>query len=181
MFRKFDDADDHEESASGSSSRPRCPMTRSSIKPRLLWPTEEQRKAREPKIDEVDEEALTDIEGAQPVSANGEADQSLGAPEAGDRRVTPTMRSFTPASPPASGRATRASTRKGAMDSSPLGPESEELTSRAPKRVKNNSPFDGWQRIKPGAVTTKKGRKREGEVLERNEGMTSKRAKAGEV
>ncbi|KAI9724415.1 MAG: hypothetical protein M1812_000483 [Candelaria pacifica] len=181
IFRKFDDANDQEESANGSPSVPRRPFTRSSIKPRLLWPTEEQRKAREPKPVEVDEEALTDIEGHTPDSAHEAADQTLDGPETKNKRlVTPTKTIFTPASPPTTGRATRASTRKLAPDSSLGEPESEEPTARATKRVKPSSPFDGWQRTKPGAAAGK-GRKREGDVLERNGGTTSKRAKARET
>ncbi|KAI9704238.1 MAG: hypothetical protein M1836_007099 [Candelina mexicana] len=183
IFRKFDDANDHKELASGSStSVSRRPFTRSSIKPRILWPTEEQLKAREPKPVEVDEEALTDIEGFTPKSPQEEADQTLDAPEAKDSRlVTPTKRTFTPASPPTTGRTTRASKRKVAVDSSPLGSEPEDLTSRASKKIKPNSPFDGWQRTKPGAATTRKGRKREGEVIEKTGGTTSKRSKAGQA
>ncbi|KAI9794303.1 MAG: hypothetical protein M1835_006691 [Candelina submexicana] len=183
IFRKFDDANDHKESASGSStSVSRRPFTRSSIKPRILWPTEEQLKAREPKPVEVDEEALTDIKEFTPKSPHEEADQTLDTPETkGSRLLPPTKRTFTPASPPTSGRATRASKRKVAVDSSPLGSEPEDLTSRASKKFKPNSPFDGWQRTKPGAATTRKGRKREGEVIEKTGGTTSKRSKAGQA
>ena len=87
-----------------------------------------------------------------------------------EQLVTPVKQAFsnTPATPPTTGHATRASTRKKALDSSPLeAPEPKE----APEGVRNRgkiSPFDGWARVKSGvAKDGRKGKKREGETLEK--------------
>lgn len=66
FFQKFDDMDEEEAGGNGVAHSRR--VTRSSIKPRILFPTEEQKRERElrdadPDADaQVDEEALTDID-----------------------------------------------------------------------------------------------------------------------
>ena len=94
--------------------------------------------------------------------------------------VTPVKQSFTetPATPPTTGHVTRASTRKKALDSSPLeGPEPREGVRKRGKI----SPFDGWARVKPGAAKDGgKSKKREGEALERGTGVGgSKKIRGG--
>jgi len=109
MFKKFITEDEDEEQLSdteidaevqqfGSSTLHR-PLTRSSIKPRLLFPSPQQVKAKEKKsqLSEDDEEAITDIE---------EHEFSTPAEEQ-DVVVTPKAPKFAPASPPTTGRATR--------------------------------------------------------------------------
>ncbi|KAI9792809.1 MAG: hypothetical protein M1816_001541 [Peltula sp. TS41687] len=74
IFRKFDEEEDEEDNGSveagdilNGHARTR-PFTRSSIAPRLLFPTEEQRREREQRAQrgddevDVDEEAITDID-----------------------------------------------------------------------------------------------------------------------
>ena len=170
MFRKFeDDADewDETEDALGSTSPRLRPFTRSSIKPRLLFPSTA-------KADLADEEAVTDIEGQGPAGDSEMTDMAADTEE--EVLVTPTKNTFTPASPPASGYATRRSTNK------PTAPAPEPVEyllvdTRATKKV---SPFDNWQRGKAEAGSTGKGKgkKREGDVMERNIGSISKRVKS---
>lgn len=158
IFRKFSSSDDLE-SAEGegvdaesydtpSSDRIR-PLTRSSIKPRLLFPPKGKAVA---KTTTEDEEAATDIEDhilgeaedhvmEVPVTPSGKLDEK---PE------TPVAPRFAPASPPSTIRATRASTRLQASET-PV------------KQHKPRSPFDGWRRSKSRAATH--GQKREGEPL----------------
>lgn len=66
MFRKYeeDNDDSNETRVTRTGSPEHRPFTRSSIKPRLLFPTEEQRREREEGADtmDVDEEAITDID-----------------------------------------------------------------------------------------------------------------------
>lgn len=135
----------------GSTPPPFGPSTRASVKPRLLFPTEKQRREREL----AEEEALTDIEDCR-------------AAKTEEKPVTPLKQSFTtaPATPPATGHATRSATRKAALSSgnSPLGaPELffEETTTSVGRRPrKKTSPFDSWQRTK--------GRKRGSEHMDKD-------------
>lgn len=114
----------------------------------------------------TDEEAITDIEDRQ--AHESEATELADETEE-EHVVTPVKASFTPASPPSTGHATRASTRKAALDSSPMGPEMVEERPRfMVKKGRNLSPFDGWQRAKSTAVVGVKGKKRQGESLERD-------------
>ncbi|KAI9815313.1 MAG: hypothetical protein M1827_002793 [Pycnora praestabilis] len=199
IFRKFDDEheiidnggksspdwDDAEIDAANTSPRLR-PFTRSSVKPRLLFPSEQQRRAREVKGDDADEEAITDIEenvltaDSQHLDGNEMTDAEADTEE--DVLVTPMRHAFTPASPPATGRATRANTKKVSWDSSPLAPEPEELTPRVLVQGKRANPFDRWQRTKAGAgalaSAVDKGKKREGNVIETSAGRMHKKARA---
>ncbi|KAL9126559.1 MAG: hypothetical protein Q9217_004403 [Psora testacea] len=141
------------------------PLTRSSIKPRLLFPTPQQHNERDAAALEA-EEASTDIE-----------DHHVAQPE---KVVTPVKKSFTPATPPMTGHATRSTTKK-ARDAtmSPLGIEEAGIELPAEKR-KKVSPFDGWARTKAGVEAGGKRRKREADEMERQEGLTGgKRARSG--
>ncbi|KAL9119877.1 MAG: hypothetical protein Q9187_003568 [Circinaria calcarea] len=157
------------ESSAATSTSPRLrPFTRSSIKPRLLFPTEAQRLAREPAVSSVaDEEAITDIEEAGPTQDSEMTEE--------EPLLTPVKPNFTPASPPTTGRVTRASKKKEIAEnadrlaSGPVGMPNQFRT----KKGGRLSPFDGWERTKPGLG---KGKKREGEALAR-EGEGSKRVK----
>ncbi|AEO64253.1 4eabcd31-1de0-474e-99f3-f853b6e64de4 [Thermothielavioides terrestris] len=158
QFRKFSDAEqpasreglvDGEgglESVVESSSR--RPFTRSSVKPRLLFPTA---PADEAKNGNEDEEAATDIEDH--VLADLEADQP-GTPtdlvdEAPD---TPKAPRHAPASPPTTTRTTRFGGKR-STDSTPV----------KDKKPAKRSPFDSWRRVKSGAQST--GHKRSGDEL----------------
>ena len=151
IYRKFpkEGNDLDEEESVGSDPDDVRPLTRSSIKPRLLFPSQKQTKEREvANID--DEEALTDIEDIQ-------------RPDFEEEHVsTPVKRTvFSPPTPPTTGHATRSSTKQ--------APEPVEAI---PYKGKKTSPFDGWARKKAGTDTNSrpeaKGRKREGEALERD-------------
>ncbi|OQO01340.1 hypothetical protein B0A48_12895 [Cryoendolithus antarcticus] len=129
------------------------PLTRSSIKPRLLFPSSE------PEV-EVDEEALTDIEIPVPAQANVKATP----------RKPVTSSSAYLATPPSTKRTSRISTL--AIPASGLATLLEEeeetgVTSTSPvvsngKRRKITSPFDEWPRSKVG-VSKAGGKKREAE------------------
>ncbi|MCJ1385540.1 hypothetical protein MMC17_008663 [Xylographa soralifera] len=180
IYRKFEvDPDDHESddmavpAAQGSTGH--RPLTRSSIKPRLLFPNTSQPVMDHPDISITDEEAITDIEDPHA----HDSDMTELAPETEEEAlITPVKPSFTPTSPPSSGRATRASTKKAALDSSPMGLEPAEAKPRfVVKHSRVASPFDNWRRTKASAAGGSKGKKREGESLEK-EADESKRAKS---
>lgn len=156
------------EPSTATSTSPRLrPFTRSSIKPRLLFPTEAQRLAREAAAPSLaDEEAVTDIEEAPTQDSEMTEEEPL---------LTPVKPVFAPVSPPTTGRVTRASKKKEtAQDinqfaSGPVGMPNL----FGVKKGGRLSPFDGWERTKPGFG---KGKKREGGVLEKD-GEGSKRVK----
>lgn len=157
------------ESFATTPTSPRLrPFTRSSIKPRLLFPTEAQRLARETAVSSVaDEEAVTDIEEAGPTQDSEMTEEEL--------LLTPVKPIFTPASPPTTGRVTRASKKKeigGDSDRFASGPGGMPNQVRV-KKGGRLSPFDGWERTKPGLGKSKK---REGEELAK-EAKGSKRVK----
>jgi hypothetical protein len=132
----------------------RRPLTRSSIKPRLLFPSPQQRETRSHNTE--DEEADTDIEDPM--------DMSTPMGQMDDRVATPTGPKFAPATPPTTARATRS--KNVDLSSSPGAPTSDDEHLRTPprhnaRRVGKVSPFDQWNRHRP--VT----KKREGEPLAR--------------
>ncbi|KAL8796561.1 MAG: hypothetical protein Q9182_007364 [Xanthomendoza sp. 2 TL-2023] len=114
IFRRFTPDPDQanlssEETEIEGSASPRLrPFTRSAVKPRLLFPTEKQRREREL----AEEETLTDIE-------DGRIDN-----KEGEKPTTPVRQSFALNTPPATGHATRSATRQAALNGgiSPLGP-----------------------------------------------------------
>ncbi|KAK3492901.1 uncharacterized protein B0T23DRAFT_152455 [Neurospora hispaniola] len=170
QFRKFAEveeevveADDGFESAVASPLR--RPLTRSSIKPRLLFPP----KPKEAKVPDSDEEAPTDIEDhvleslkteeekkqekeeekeevIEPEMPAEEAkEKPLTEPQEADkeRASTPETTPLAPASPPATARTTRAGSKKAAEDT--------------PKKAKpkgRKSPFDAFRRTKAGASSS---------------------------
>ena len=87
------------------------------------------------------------------------------------RVVTPVKTTFTPATPPETGHATRSTTKKVALGSSPLSAELDGggMVVRKGRR----SPFDGWARRKAGGASasaaTGKGKKRQGELIEKGD------------
>jgi hypothetical protein len=120
------------------------PLTRSSIKPRLLFPTPQQVKAKEMRSQVTDdEEADTDIE--TPLT-----------PTVDDEVATPKAPRFSAAmaSPPTTGRATRS--KDVDMSSSPAGPNGDDEFVYRPRRGGNHSPFDGWKQTKNVGEATKK-------------------------
>jgi hypothetical protein len=140
-FRKFADKDVSpngnealDEADSGlNTALLRHPVTRSSIKPRLLFPTKPA-EARD-----NDEEAVTDIEDhvlAKTKVDRPETPQEL-VDEAPDAPVAPKL---APAFPPPTSQTTRHGD-KTAKEPTPV------KSTRSGKR----SPFDGWRRVKNGS------------------------------
>ncbi|KAI1458090.1 hypothetical protein F4805DRAFT_425457 [Annulohypoxylon moriforme] len=149
IFRKFSQDEDGrvDEHIDGS---PIHASTRSSIKPRLLFPSKGKAAA---KASTDDEEAVTDIEDHVLLDAKDDSAEAPATPTAmvAEKSVTPVAPKFTtPVSPPSTARATRASTRMQAVESST-------------KQSKPRNPFDGWRRSKSRAST--QGQKREGEPI----------------
>lgn len=159
-FRKFaeptdaDDDDDGDDSEARSGSTTHRHMTRSSIKPRLLFPPKERSQAT---LDE--EEADTDIEADAQKRPSDRDGQDAETP-AGDAKVgTPAAPGYSPAPLPDTRRATRARDKK-FDEGTPVK-----------KARGGSSPFDSWPRVKSrsessvpskragsslGAATTKK-------------------------
>lgn len=150
-------------------ARLRGPLTRSAIKPRLLFPTAEQlaAKARKSFVTD-DEEAITDIEEES-------HEMSTPAKNTGGSASTPKAPRFAPASPPSTLRATRskkiddfsspATSVMFSDDDDDVGP----VVGRA--RGGKVSPFDTWQRTKNTSQT----KKRMGDSIMRSGGDASKR------
>ncbi|KAI1500892.1 hypothetical protein F5X99DRAFT_225495 [Biscogniauxia marginata] len=154
-FSEFHEADSSEQlDAEEDEAAPHRPMTRSSVKPRLLFPrTTKGKNVAAAATTIEDEEAVTDIEDHV---LNDAEDDHIEAPEtpvkvAPEKPDTPEAPRFGPTSPPSTVRATRSTTKLLAEDS-PMK-----------KMGKPRSPFDGWRRSKSRAEPH--GQKREGEVL----------------
>ncbi|KAL9613841.1 MAG: hypothetical protein Q9167_001639 [Letrouitia subvulpina] len=156
------------ESHGPRSSRSR-PLRRASIKPRLLFPAQSQRQDHEI----AEEEALTDIE--QLPDTINDAATTTKEPQ-NDRVVnnlnTPVKSSFAPTSPPSTGHATRAATKRAEIDQVTSPARSSEpvddLFPTRPQKRKTRSPFDMWQRTKSGTSGSGTGQKRKGDVLEKD-------------
>jgi hypothetical protein len=193
VFRKFSDVDDDTESQpavdeteaafdaeldAAVPARLRGPLTRSSIKPRLLFPTAEQTAVREKKfqLTDDDEEAITDIE---------EPPNGFSTPVDTDDMLatTPTAPKFAPYSPPATARATRSAKKVTYGGSSPLTPgmtfddDADIGPVHSGRRGGKSSPFAGWSRTKSGV--TGHGKKREAEPISRAGGEVSKKQRSG--
>lgn len=138
-------------------SRLHRPMTRSSIKPRLLFPQATQEPAP---TNYDEEEAETDIEDQEPIPAKDEMDIEHEEPstpsELGQAPGTPVAPKFAPASMLASPPTTQRTTRHGTKSA-------EETTPMKPIRGGKRSPFDGWRRTKNGSESSST--KRSGESL----------------
>ena len=187
IFRKFTDEEESGSAACGVDTseaeidaefdaalpaRLRGPLTRSSIKPRLLFPTPQQDRAKEVRSQAIedDEEAVTDIE---------DPTDGLSTPKDHiDEFVeTPKAPKFAPASPPTTVRATR-SGKNIDLSSSPVQSTSDDEPAQSPLprargRAVQVSPFDRWQRTKGGVGSQSK--KREGGSLTRGGAELGKR------
>ena len=89
------------------------------------------------------------------------------------RVVTPVKTTFMPATPPETGHATRSTTKKGGLGSSPLSAELD--GGGVAVRKGRRSPFDGWARRKAGASASAamgKGKKRQGELIEKSDELS---------
>ncbi len=135
------------------SSAPRRPLTRSSVKPRLLFPAAKKATPfTAASHNTEDEEADTDIE-----------DQDGSSTPIGQIKmtaVTPKAPKFAPVSPPTTVRTTRS--RKVDMSDAFAAPPSEdEVEIASPSRNLRGrtgrvSPFDSWSRQKSVPVGSKK-------------------------
>ncbi|KAL7960337.1 hypothetical protein V8C34DRAFT_276892 [Trichoderma compactum] len=134
-FSEFDDDEELEELDSDVETHFSKPLTRSSIKPRLLFPA----KAPAPKTKDMleEEEAATDVEEAVKAEKPSAKVEMVETPAKakGERAQTPDAPKYAPASPPETRRTTR-STNKLSADSAPI------------KRTGKKSPFDSWIRTK---------------------------------
>ncbi|KAK4242751.1 hypothetical protein C8A03DRAFT_39916 [Achaetomium macrosporum] len=162
QFRKFteleESLDDGEGGLESAVETPKRHFTRSSIKPRLLFPTATE---DESKLENGDEEAPTDIEDhvlAELEAEKPETPVDLIEEAAG----TPKAPRHAPASPPTTARTTRFGSKK-AAETSPV----------KPKQAAKGSPFDSWRRTKAGAQST--GHKRSGDDIS---AAASKRTRA---
>ncbi|KAK5128479.1 hypothetical protein LTR85_003147 [Meristemomyces frigidus] len=165
IFRRFSDPEEEHASSAGTeiSDVPgqrtlrrqagvaaQRPLTRSAIKPRLLFPSEEQLLEREQGLDDVDEEAVTDIEmpnASSPVKQKGKAHDLQ----------TPTRHRIKRTTPPSTSRATRSMDKHASPvkptpiyedEPEPMSVGADETFPAQSKR-KTHSPFDTWQRMKP--------------------------------
>jgi hypothetical protein len=173
FFRKFSEAhslDPNDQAENGDAvdaesidqPRRRGPTTRSSIKPRLLFPRETKGKQTAPIANtHEDEEAVTDIEdhvldGVEDVQG---VEPETPAYISEEMVQTPAAPRFAPASPPSTVRATRSTDKLRDADT-PM------------KKPKNPSPFDGWPRTKSRARP--QGQKREGDALAKSPASTKR-------
>lgn len=156
VFRKFkdvapateeEDVEQNTEEGPPVDVRRQGPLTRSSLKPRLLFPSKTTPQVNTCEL--ADEEAPTDIEDDIAIEAHGSHQTPADLVDISP--ATPKAPKFAPVSPPATSRATR-STSRAASNGTPMKP------SGGGKR----SPFDGWRRVKGGSGS---GQKRSGEPL----------------
>ena len=166
FFRKFSDNHDDEftgepdievgeESVDAPEQSRR--VTRSSIKPRLPFPSAAKGKEVERTPDEDEEEAATDIEDGVHEDTNAKHAEIPVTPlDLEEQKLdTPKAPRFAPASPPTTVRATRVSSK----------PEAGKSPAKKATTTKNRSPFDGWRRSKRTAEP--QGQKRDGDALPR--------------
>lgn len=138
------------------------PLTRSSVKPRLLFPPAQA--GEESKDENDDEEAATDIEDHVLAGMEEESKPETPMELINEAPGTPEAPRYAPASPPMTTRTTRFGSKKAADSSTPMKPQ------RSGKR----SPFDSWRRVKGGSQSST-GHKRSGDELS---AAASKRTRA---
>lgn len=144
-------------------------LTRSSIKPRILFPTAEQLRARAQKA-----KARSPIAGQTEDEAGEEEEPHQASrpvtPEATNAPLTPPSkitRLATPSTPLASGRSLRSHTKRAEPDLTPDNSGSPSGT--------HVSPFDSWTRTKPRSSSATQGKKRSSSTLGRSNLRQSKK------
>ncbi|KAL2796901.1 hypothetical protein BJX66DRAFT_335620 [Aspergillus keveii] len=188
MFRKFtddvaSDMEDNDDDLGLLASRPDLmdssllentrPLTRSSIKPRVLFASPNDRSTNENQIDDADEEAATDIDDHILEDADTVADVEDSANIRSQQRpVTPPPNSVaTPPSPGGSARSLRSRAKREGLEHGQTPTASE-------AKKKRISPFDGWLRKKQTPpVIGSKAKKREAETAGSPGGPASKRTR----
>lgn len=178
MFRKFnDDARSDEEDGDDDlgllASRPDLidssvlensrPLTRSSVKPRVLFPNTRQNDADEEAATDIEDHVLEDTDAADDLDLTADVDSK-------QRPVTPPPNTtVTPPSPGASARSLR-SRGKRELETG--------ITPTASEAKKKRSPFDGWLRKKQTPpVVTSKAKKRDAETVGSPGGPAQKRTR----
>ena len=124
-------------------------VTRSTVKPRLLFPVKKQEEPKDLHEDE-DEEAVTDIEDHVLEGMKEDKMPTTPMDMVEERQTTPEAPRFAPASPPTTARTTRFGSKPSA-DVTPMkkGPRGK------------HSPFDGWRVTK--GTSQSQGQKRAGD------------------
>lgn len=179
IFRKFEDSADAQEEdilegfSSGNGKR----LTRSAIKPRLLFPREDSSFTETTPNGGTteDEEADTDIEDSNMLGSDDDeaAEEEEGVVDNDEPVVTsapntpPHAPKFAPASPPTTSR-TRRSGQKTAEELTPV---------KAAAAPKKRSPFDGWRQTKSSASAAA-GHKRTVDALGSSPTAGAKRSRA---
>ncbi|KAH8598847.1 hypothetical protein B0O99DRAFT_614321 [Bisporella sp. PMI_857] len=152
VFRKFgEDSNDvpvrsetaRESGLEGSPDGGR--VTRSAIKPRLLFPTAQQIEAKEKRRQAIEdeEEAVTDIEEHEIATPVNEREETV---------TTPKAPKFAPFSPPPTARRTTRS-KDVQIGNSPAGPGNDCDGQSDEKKL---SPFNNWPRTKRGESSKKR-------------------------
>ncbi|KAH8666351.1 hypothetical protein BX600DRAFT_549443 [Xylariales sp. PMI_506] len=154
------DVDGHDQASSEErSGSPARRTTRSSIKPRLLFPVPQSGQVA-PSHTTDDEEAATDIEDH--VMLNGEIEETIQTPT--EEKIapgTPSAPRYAPASPPTTVRTTRVSKKLPSDNSA------------AKRPTKSRSPFDSWRRSKSSQANPH-GQKREAPEALPSDGSTKR-------
>ncbi|KAF2761327.1 hypothetical protein EJ05DRAFT_497879 [Pseudovirgaria hyperparasitica] len=179
VFRAFDEsnADDEPITSSDTEACRQAGATkriaRSSIRPRLLFPTDEERRARAAAANAADEEAVTDIEDDE-----AEHDEPAAV-------MTPIKNKFTALPTPRSSRRKEKKappvTFEEPTQAYPDRFEDSDVNDKAARVSASNStkasPFDSWRRSKSGSRSPLLGRKgkRAGEPIN---GEASKRTRS---
>ncbi|RMY74149.1 hypothetical protein D0863_03420 [Hortaea werneckii] len=199
IFRRFSDPEQERSSSAGQSdvsdvpgqrtlrrqagTAAQRPLTRSSIKPRLLFPSEEQRLEREAGPDDVDEEATTDIDLPNPPTPQ----KQKGKARPQKHIETPRKGRFDPVSPPSIKQTKRAADRSAASgqctpilegeesEADPASLPTETFPTHTGGRGSSKKIFDSWKRTKAGPS-----RKRAGEPMDEDESNV-KRARSAAV
>ncbi|KAL1971198.1 hypothetical protein VTN77DRAFT_150 [Rasamsonia byssochlamydoides] len=191
MFRKFQDKeeeDSDDDDLGLLASRPDLiddsvintrvrPLTRSSIKPRVLFPHAHKPQTGDAPSTTADEEAATDIEDNAEDDENEEAANHMVDVDMDQSNVTPPVKSTvtTPASPGATGRSLRSRSGRATehQNGTPSGPET--------KKGKRISPFDGWMRKKqtpsPAATEFNISKKRDADPTPSASGPATKKTR----
>ncbi|PWY92530.1 hypothetical protein BO70DRAFT_13228 [Aspergillus heteromorphus CBS 117.55] len=198
MFRKFtddvpSDNEDDDDDLGLLAARPDLidssitasirPLTRSSIKPRVLFPSTKDQTPETTQLSDVDEEAATDIEDqalhadTEPeADEHDEHDDHAVDIEMQQRPVTPPPpTTATPASPGATMRSLRSRSKR-------EGPDHGDTPTVSETKKKRVSPFDGWLRKKQTpAVTGTKAKKRDAEAAGSPGGPATKKTRGNKA
>lgn len=187
MFRKFNEhpeseAEEDDDDLGLFATRPDLansslissvrPLTRSSIKPRVLFPTAKPSIPQQDQPDEVDEEAATDIEDHAKDNDDAVDHEDI---EKQERPATPPPKSNDAESSSPDATTSRSLRPRAKRDDADHHETTPMVAEPKKKRV---SPFDGWLRKKsaPAAPVTK-AKKREAEAVGSPGGPSMKRSR----